>query len=115
MAPLFTQNEIVYDLQQEGFNVTVRDLRYWRELNQLPELHYNENYYYYPEEIVTQIKALCYERDKAENLMTFRIEGEEFEIQKLIIIKHNGKYIHKYYSGDIILIQEKESIDVRAD
>ena len=114
MAPLFTQNQIVWDLQSEGFNVTVRDLRYWRDLNKLPQLYHGDNTFYYNEEVIPEIKALCYGRNKyeVENLMSLSLEGEEFIVHKLEIVKHNGKYIYKYYTGDTILIQEKGELNV---
>ena len=51
-------------------------------------------------------------KHEVENLMILTLEGEEFLIYKLEIVKHNGKYIYKYYTGDTVLIQEKGALYV---
>ncbi|MEK6860976.1 MAG: hypothetical protein AABY07_03305, partial [Nanoarchaeota archaeon] len=58
---LLSQNEIINLLQNDGYNISIRDLRYWRYLSYLPSLHISETYeFFYPEEVLNNIRDLAY-------------------------------------------------------
>ncbi len=109
MASLFTQEEIVNDLQEEGINVTIRDLRYWRQLGQLPPLKESR---YYDDNQIYRIKWLAYNHKKFDPI-SFKLEGIDFDVERIEIIKHNDKFIYIYHCDGFFLVQEKEELNVR--
>ena len=110
----FTESEIITQLLNEGFRVSIRTLRYWRSLDKLPKLIYRSQYdYVYPWNIVEQIRDLCYSnsRLKPEVLKEYKLEDKTFLIYSIRIYKERNQFVCVLYTDQGILVERKEALN----
>lgn len=110
----FSQADILSILRCEGYNISLRTLRYWRSTGLIPQLY---NYGYsglgYPVEVIDNIRRLC---DSAGRLLgdviaVKYLEGECFKIYAYFITKLDNVYHLQVYTDKGILIEERSNLD----
>lgn len=117
IVTLYSQTETVYLLRQEGFDITERMLKYWRVNGDIPELNRNGIQWYYTTRELDAIRLFARRKQRApeETLFIHEVEGKEFDVVGIEIIKVNGKIsmlMHLRREG--VLIREIEEGDIHA-
>ena len=85
-----TQDEIIDELEREGYSLSRRTLGYWRGEGLLPPLEREGQQYYWKGEILEKVRTLCSKRERSEILYSFTLEGTNFEVEKLEIKRIHG-------------------------
>ena len=99
---LVEQNDVIDMLRREGFYVTQRILTYWRSEGLLPPLVRDGNNYAYDVEVIEQIRELCIQKGKLKTrrLFTHRVEGYEYDIVRLMVLRAKDKIMLLMYEVD---------------
>lgn len=107
------QDYIVKTLRSEGYDVSVRTLRYWRHIGSLPELIKMGTQWCYPESMLKNIRYLCEEAHRyiGEILFTKVLEGESFNVFEVTVNKPDDKYQVIYKTDKGLLIERKSNLD----
>lgn len=110
---IFTQEDFVYRLQEEGYDLRVRTLTYWRSEGLIGGLIREGNYYYVSYDDQRKIVELC--KTRTPELLKIKLEGHEFSIQKAVITSFEGELVIRLYTKDmgmlIKVLKEEEKID----
>ena len=90
---LYSQAEVVFLLRGEGFDLTERTLRFWREEGSIPELEREGLSYFYSSNDVDVIRLFAIQRKRApeESLLIHEVEGRLFNVTSIEIIRVNGE------------------------
>tara|TARA_R100000306_G_scaffold62314_2_gene68548 strand:- start:165 stop:512 length:348 start_codon:yes stop_codon:yes gene_type:complete len=96
---MITQEEVLDKLAIEGLSSSKRTLGYWRGEGLLPPLEREGQQYYWKEEVLDQVRTLCSKKER-EVLITFELEGREFEIERVELKRINGSPKRIIYLSD---------------
>lgn len=93
IGKLYSQAQTVNLLRHEGFNITERTLRFWREEGYIPALEREGLTYYYSHDDVDAIRIYAQTRDRApeETLLIHEVEGRLFNVTGIEIVRMNGR------------------------
>jgi hypothetical protein len=110
-----TQHEIVDILNENNFDISIRNLRYWRDIGELPKLVFSNGNFGYPDHLLTLIKNIAtkHRKLKLEVYKVYVLEGIYFNIITIENMKSNGKYIHimTLDNGEILIkIDSEENV-----
>ena len=96
------QGDLIDELRREGYLVTQRVLTYWRSEGLLPLLVRDGNSYVYDVDVAEQIRQLCIQKGKIKTrrLFTHRVEGDEYNIIRLEVLKARDEIILLMYEVD---------------
>ena len=117
MASVFwtSQKQLILELRAEGFNVSIRTLRYWRSIGLLPNLYRNGTEYHYPLDIKNKVKQLCikYNRVFTDVIGIYSIEEECFKVYKYVATRlfNDNKIQVIMYTDRGILVERKDTLD----
>jgi len=104
---IYSQTETVWLLRREGFDITERMLRYWRDEKVIPELTREGLTYYYNTDDLEAIRlyARRMQRAPVEVLFVHEVEGRFFDVIGVEIIKVNGKIsmLMHLRRGDVLI------------
>ena len=105
-----TQDEVINELEREGFSLSRRTLGYWRGEGLLPPLEREGQQYYWQGDILDQVRTLCSKREKSEILYSFTMEGERFEVERVEIKRVHGslKVISYLSNGSFMVTTTRE-------
>ena len=108
---MLRQTDVVDILRSDGYDISIRTLRYWRSVGLLPEL-YNRKY---PECILDTIKELCYKYRRliGDIVFVYKLEGDTFNVYRYIIEKPrelNGNFRLTLYTDKGIIIEWRRHI-----
>jgi len=117
ITTIYSQAETVNILRHEGFDITERMLKYWRVNGDIPELTREGIQWYYSEKELDAIRLFARRKQRApeETLFIHKVEGREFDVIGIEIVKVNGKIsmlMHLRREG--VLIKEIEEGDIHA-
>ena len=109
---MLSQSEILDILRDDGYDVRLRTLRYWRSIGLLPQL-YNKKY---PIEIVDKIKDICVEFSRliGDVIFIYTLEGLNFNVYRYIIEKpkeYQGSFRLTFHTNKGIIIERRESLN----
>lgn len=109
---MLSQSEILDILRQEGYDVGLRTLRYWRSIGLLPQL-YNKKY---PPEVLDNIKELCYKfgRLVGDTIFVYSLEGHHFNVYRYIVEKpkeYKGNFRLTFHTNKGIIIETRENLN----
>lgn len=107
---ILQQKDIVKSLNNEGYSLQLRQLRYWRSLNELPELYKDNNVYGYPEYIIDTIRDLCLKKGLyyLPKLCTILLEGELFEVYKIELFRVSNYYNNVIHTNKGIIVNKRK-------
>lgn len=101
-STLRVQEEVIEELQNEGYDVSSRTLSYWRSCGILPPLIRDGNSYLCPEGTSDHIRSLCSARSRVhpDTVFICKTEGGEFDIVKVEIRRVGGVLKRILYPRD---------------
>ena len=107
------QEHIIKCLRLEGYDVSIRTLRYWRMVGSLPQLYKMENQMCYPENVIQTIRDLCQYSGRyiGEILFNKILDGEVFYVFEVTVTKPDEKYLIEYKTDKGLLIERKSNLD----
>ena len=110
-----TQEELIDHLKDEGYDVNIRTLRYWRSIGVIPEMERNGKQWYYSKSIINFIKILCINRGREHNgiIIEKELEGEKFKVYEIHVTKDrdNKDFMVKYTTNKGILINKTSDLN----
>jgi len=109
---MYSQSEILRILRKEGYDVSLRTLRYWRSQGLLGQLE-NRKYGIW---ICEDIKELCHRfgRLVGDRIFEYIIEGHKFSVYKYIVEKpkeYTGNFRLTFYTDKGIIIEKRDNLD----
>ncbi len=114
---LYSQSEAISLLNSEGFDITERMLRYWRESGDIPELTRDGLQWYYTERELAAIRLFARRKQKApeETLFLHIVEEREFDVVGVEVFRVDGKVqILMHLRREGVLIKDFEEGDFNA-
>ncbi len=110
---LLTQEDLVFNLQGEGYDLRIRTLTYWRSQGLIGDLHRNGNTYYVEREDQDKAIELC--KTRQPELLKIELEGHEFSIERAVVTSFEGELVIRLYTKDqgmlLKVLKEEEKID----
>lgn len=107
------QNFIIESLRSEGYDVSIRTLRYWRSVQLLPPLLKLDKQVCYDENILDNIRELCNKSGRylGERICTKILEGDVFYVFGISISKPDKKYLVAYKTNKGLIIERKSDLN----
>lgn len=108
-----TQTEILSVLRDEGYDVNLRTLRYWRGVGLLPPLYVNGTSRVYSQDMVQFIRELCDDRGRLIGgvLFVINLEGEKFKVYRCTVSKPDSRYKIILYTDKGVMIDRRDNLD----
>jgi hypothetical protein len=111
---ILTQSDVVDILRSDGYDVTLRTLRYWREVGLLPKLYNNGNQRGYKSSVIDTIKELCEKSGRliGDVVFIYNIENERFKVYRYVVERpkeYNGQYRILMYTDKGLIIGKSNS------
>jgi len=108
---MLSQAEILDILRQDGYDVGLRTLRYWRSVGLLPRLYGRK----YSIDVIDNIKDLCnrFGRLIGDTIFIHILEGYHFKVYRYIVEKpkeYQGNFRLTLYTDKGIIIERRSSL-----